>query len=67
MTKKQHCSFCDQSEDETKYTLAGPGVSICNECVEGLMEIIAQRDEEWRDSQIERLTQLRNGAAPQSK
>jgi ATP-dependent protease Clp ATPase subunit len=66
MTEKQHCSFCSQSEDERRYILAGPGVSICNECIEALMEILAQQDEEWRVAQIERLTKLSAGT-PQSK
>ena len=29
-----HCSFCGKSQDEVKKIVAGPGVYICNECVD---------------------------------
>ena len=34
MFKKLHCSFCGKSEDEVKKLAAGPGVHICDECVD---------------------------------
>ncbi|HJA47081.1 MAG TPA: ATP-dependent Clp protease ATP-binding subunit ClpX [Candidatus Limosilactobacillus excrementigallinarum] len=37
-----HCSFCGKSQDEVKKIVAGPGVYICNECVELCSEIIKQ-------------------------
>ncbi len=32
--KSVHCSFCGKSQDEVYRLIAGPGVWICNECVE---------------------------------
>ncbi len=34
------CSFCGKSQDEVHRVIAGPGVYICNECVELCQEII---------------------------
>jgi ATP-dependent Clp protease ATP-binding subunit ClpX len=33
------CSFCGKSQDEVHRIIAGPGVYICNECVELCQEI----------------------------
>ena len=32
--RELHCSFCGRSQAEVKRLIAGPGVYICNECVE---------------------------------
>ena len=37
-----HCSFCGKSQDEVKNIVAGPGVYICNECVDLCQQIIEQ-------------------------
>ncbi len=37
-----HCSFCGKSQDEVKKIVAGPGVYICNECVDLCQQIIQQ-------------------------
>ena len=37
-----HCSFCGKSQDEVRKIVAGPGVYICDECVELCQQIIAQ-------------------------
>ncbi len=34
------CSFCGKSQDEVDRIIAGPGVYICNECIELCQEII---------------------------
>ena len=34
------CSFCSKPDDEVKKLVAGPGVYICNECVELCGQII---------------------------
>lgn len=34
------CSFCDKSESEVLKLITGPGVYICNECIEKCAEII---------------------------
>lgn len=42
------CSFCGKSQDEVKKIVAGPGVYICNECVDLCKEIM---DEELNINQ----------------
>ena len=37
------CSFCGKSQTEVKKLIAGPGVFICNECVEHCLPIIAEK------------------------
>ena len=37
-----HCSFCGKSKKKEKKIVAGPGVYICNECVDLCQEIIKQ-------------------------
>ena len=34
------CSFCGKTEDQVKSMISGPGVYICNECVELAQSII---------------------------
>ena len=36
------CSFCGKSQDEVNRIIAGPGVYICNECIELCQEIIEE-------------------------
>lgn len=38
--KTVRCSFCGKSQDEVEKLIAGPGVCICDECVELCMEIV---------------------------
>ena len=35
-----YCSFCGASQHEVKRLVAGPGVNICNDCVELCRDII---------------------------
>ena len=44
------CSFCGKSQDDVQRVIAGPGVYICNECVELCQEII---DENYSAPQSE--------------
>ncbi len=44
------CSFCGKSQDEVHRVIAGPGVYICNECVELCQEII---DEDYSNITME--------------
>jgi ATP-dependent protease Clp ATPase subunit len=37
------CSFCGKSQTEVKKLIAGPGVSICDECVGLCLPIIAEK------------------------
>ncbi|MDY6313654.1 MAG: ClpX C4-type zinc finger protein, partial [Clostridia bacterium] len=36
------CSFCGRDQSEVKRLIAGPGVYICNECIELCSEIIEE-------------------------
>jgi ATP-dependent Clp protease ATP-binding subunit ClpX len=44
--KQVKCSFCGKSQEQVKRLVAGPGVYICDECIELCSEII---DEEFED------------------
>ncbi|MEG0250564.1 MAG: ATP-dependent Clp protease ATP-binding subunit ClpX [Peptostreptococcus sp.] len=46
--KQYRCSFCGKDQDQVKRIIAGPGVYICDECVELCGEIIK---EEMDDSE----------------
>jgi ATP-dependent Clp protease ATP-binding subunit ClpX len=39
--KQLKCSFCGKSQDSVRRLIAGPGVYICDECIELCSEIIA--------------------------
>lgn len=43
------CSFCGKTQEEVKKIVAGPGVYICNECIDLCKEII---DEEFHEEAI---------------
>ena len=44
--EKLHCSFCGKEQDQVKRLVAGPGVYICDECIELCNEIIAEESEQ---------------------
>ena len=44
------CSFCGKNQEQVKRLVAGPGVYICDECIELCSEII---EEEFEDSRME--------------
>jgi hypothetical protein len=37
------CSFCGKNQDQVRKLIAGPGVYICDECIELCNEIIADK------------------------
>ena len=37
------CSFCGKSQKQVRKLIAGPGVYICDECIDLCNEIIARR------------------------
>jgi ATP-dependent Clp protease ATP-binding subunit ClpX len=47
--KQLRCSFCNKSQDQVRKLIAGPGVYICDECIEICSEII---EEEFDGSHI---------------
>ena len=60
------CSFCGKSQDQVRKLIAGPGVYICDECIDLCNEIL---DEELVDSQGNRGQAADNSrkAAPAAK
>lgn len=38
------CSFCGKSQDQVKRIIAGPGVYICNECVELCLSVLEEEN-----------------------
>ncbi|HDP80076.1 MAG TPA: ATP-dependent Clp protease ATP-binding subunit ClpX [Spirochaetes bacterium] len=49
--EKLSCSFCGKSQEIVKKLVAGPGVYICDECIELCNEIVS---EEWESTSIEK-------------
>jgi len=48
--KQLKCSFCGKTQEQVKRLVAGPGVYICDECIELCSEII---EEEFEDIKVE--------------
>lgn len=48
-----YCSFCGKHRTEVDQLVSGPGVFICNECVELCMEIVSRSEEEEVSEEIE--------------
>lgn len=44
--KQLKCSFCGKNQEQVRRLIAGPGVYICDECIELCSEIIADEFEE---------------------
>ncbi len=44
--KQLKCSFCGKTQDQVKRLIAGPGVYICDECIELCSEIISDEFED---------------------
>jgi len=49
------CSFCGKSQKQVKKLIAGPGVYICDECIDLCNEIIEEELSEGSDVSIEEL------------
>lgn len=45
-SKQLKCSFCGKTQDQVRRLVAGPGVYICDECIELCQEIIEEEFEE---------------------
>jgi ATP-dependent Clp protease ATP-binding subunit ClpX len=43
--KQLRCSFCNKTQDQVRKLIAGPGVYICDECIEICSEIIEEEFE----------------------
>ena len=46
--KQLKCSFCGKTQEQVKRLVAGPGVYICDECIELCSEIIEEEFEDTR-------------------
>lgn len=55
------CSFCGKTQDQVKKLIAGPGVYICDECVDLCNEIL---DEELFDSSSQNQGQSKEPSVP---
>jgi ATP-dependent Clp protease ATP-binding subunit ClpX len=49
------CSFCGKSQKQVKKLIAGPGVYICDECIELCNEIIEEESGERNEVRLENL------------
>ncbi|MGI6778816.1 MAG: ATP-dependent Clp protease ATP-binding subunit ClpX [Acetivibrionales bacterium] len=47
--KQLKCSFCGKTQEQVKRLVAGPGVYICDECIELCSEIIEEEFEEAKN------------------
>ena len=45
------CSFCGKTEQDVQVLIAGPGVSICDECVDLCQELVRKRRTPMTDEQ----------------
>jgi hypothetical protein len=48
--RRLKCSFCQRPASEVRKLVAGPGVYICDRCVETAAQIVAEPDREPRAS-----------------
>ena len=49
--KELHCSFCGKTQSQVKRLVAGPGVYICNECIE-LCQSVLDDDMGYRKPRV---------------
>lgn len=49
------CSFCGKTQDQVRKLIAGPGVCICNECIELCAEIVEEDMFEAEEAEEEEL------------
>ena len=49
------CSFCDKNREQVKLLIAGPGVYICNECVDVCNKIISREIRRLTEEEVESL------------
>jgi hypothetical protein len=54
----RHCSFCGKPRDEVAKLIAGPGITICDECVELCNRIIGDEVTTGRARLVDRVDQL---------
>ncbi len=62
--KQPKCSFCGKTQEQVKRLVAGPGVYICDECIELCSEII---DEELTEETKSSSRKVGSGKVPKPK
>ena len=60
------CSFCGKSQRQVKKLIAGPGVYICDECIDLCNEIIDEELDELRRSSTSTISRSRSTSTPSS-
>ncbi|MGH7698544.1 MAG: ClpX C4-type zinc finger protein, partial [Candidatus Dormibacteria bacterium] len=40
--RQTRCSFCNKSQDQVRKLIAGPGVYICDQCIELCQEVLEE-------------------------
>ena len=48
LADRRKCSFCQRDESQTEKLIAGPGVYICDECIELCNEILEEERSQGR-------------------
>ena len=48
LADRRKCSFCKRDERQTEKLIAGPGVYICDECIELCNEILEEERSQGR-------------------
>ena len=61
------CSFCGKSQEQVRKLIAGPGVYICDECVELCNEILEEELIESESSELIESSSLGNSATTEAK
>jgi ATP-dependent protease Clp ATPase subunit len=54
------CCFCGRTVDQVTHLIEGPGLFICDICVDACVDTLATKDDGWRERQIDYLLRLRN-------
>ncbi len=49
------CSFCGKTQEQVKKLIAGPGVYICDECVELCMEIVEEESHHVQEGEFKEI------------
>lgn len=50
--KSAVCSFCGRSGEEVEKLIAGPGVYICNECIEVCQNILTEETRQQKKKSV---------------
>ena len=52
-TQDLHCSFCSKDKDEVSRLIAGPGVYICDECIDSCYSLIQEQTNKEKKDQLQ--------------